>query len=236
MRLSLSAVAALSMVVTGCFSTAQYTEVNVRDPTALTVSADTPHGRDVVLPPGPANVEAPIPMSAPPYVGPSRLPILARREESGATVLRCDACTWQEGTVIADGTRQIVLGGGAERSLRWNGDRLVWNVDQVLVRQIVAGSASYVRADHVAQVVVSTPKANVVSAEHVSRSTDVGTGVAEIIIALPLIIAGSYVAATAGGPQSGKQATGGTLLAVAGIVLGGSGITMVLPERRRPVE
>jgi hypothetical protein len=235
MRFSLLAFTALGVTSIGCFSRARSTEVAVRDATDLTVSADTPHGRDVVLPPGPASAEVPVPMSAPPYVGPARLPILARREESGATLLRCDRCAWREGTVIADGSGQIVLEREGARSIRWNGERLLWNLDQEVVRSHV-GRFPYMAPIDVAQVVVSTPKSNVVAAERVSRP-DVGVGVAEIVLALPLVIGGGYLAATAGADKySGLRTVGGAILATFGLVIGASGVTMVLPESRTPVE
>jgi hypothetical protein len=227
-----------AVLLTGCFGTTRYTDVRLRDPADVTVSADTPHGREVVLPAGPAPNESVVPKSVPPYYGGTRLPISARREETGETLLRCDTCDQYEATEVVAPTGQAVLDPDDGNSVRRNHDQLLWDVTQSLVRYHVGYRGRlHEYDDPVARVVVSTPMSNVVSADHVSRGSDKVVGIFEIALAIPLVIGGGYLFAQGTVPQKNDQAflAGGAALATLGVLIGASGIVLAMPERRTPV-
>jgi hypothetical protein len=128
MRLRVStSVAPLALALASGCTPEAWTEVRVREPAAASVEIDTPHGRQVVLPPGREPAENTLPRTMPPY-GPDALyEASAIREESGAVTMRCDACPQAPLARVVPGGADVLL---TTRTLRNDGPVTVrWERD-----------------------------------------------------------------------------------------------------------
>jgi hypothetical protein len=112
----------------GCQTPAEWYEVRIRDPSAVSLEIETPHGTKVLLPAGASSAEITVPRTAPPYRGDVLYEASAIREESGAIAMRCDACIRKPLTHLlpADGSMTIQLDPSTAATFRprWTTDAL----------------------------------------------------------------------------------------------------------------
>ena len=88
--------AALLLSCAGCsggsYAVRPRTEVEIKDPSLVSVEADTPTGRQTLLPPGRDVVDVPVPRTEPPMSRDVRVDASVGRTSNGGIVVRCAGC------------------------------------------------------------------------------------------------------------------------------------------------
>ncbi len=221
-------------LVAGC--TDVTTEIQVKDPAAVSVRVPSKNGTGaIVLPSGAEPAEVPLPKGEPPYEPGVMFDASAIRRTSGGVTLRCDACVGTP-TLVAvpdSGLLTDTVGWSTRlhRIITVHGDTAT--ISRVSYPYLVpAGKTS---TSHTAFVVdVVTPTANIVYARRGGGDTHVGGYVATtmgvlILGAATLVFYDAAHTSSAGNPAVVYGGGALTALLGLGVVLAGVGAIMKPP-------